>query len=433
MDNNVQYDQYKKSRFLHIIEAALEYFIAILVEGAFLARITAELGISDSLTGILTAFVQLGNAFQLTALFINTRKPVKRWITVGQSINQLAFGIIYVTPFLKVSSTSKTVIFIIALVIGHILNQIAFSPKNNWYMRLVENNRRGRFTAIKEIVSLIGGMVFSLSLGRIMDHFDAIGNKRESFAVCAICIFVLALLHSLTLIFSKERAYEITENEEAKKESRLQSIKSAVSDKNIIKIIIMFILWNAFRCMSYPFYGSYQINELGFSMTFVSILSIVYAVVRSLFSIPLGRFADKNTFAKMLMICFPIEAIGWLFVVFCVPSNGKILFTLYKVFEAISMAGINSAGMNLIFDFADESRRTESLALKNSLCGIAGFLSTLAISPLITYIQANNNRFLGINAYAQQVVSAFSFVGETIVILYLIFVVSRLKKQKENE
>ena len=50
---------------MYIFEAALEYLISILVPGSFLATITKELGISDSLTGILSSVISLGCLFQL--------------------------------------------------------------------------------------------------------------------------------------------------------------------------------------------------------------------------------------------------------------------------------------------------------------------------------------------------------------------------------
>ena len=69
----------KKGKGLYIIEAALEYFIATLVSGAYLAKITSAIGMSAGLTGILTAFVSLGYAFQIFALFFAGKKQGKRF------------------------------------------------------------------------------------------------------------------------------------------------------------------------------------------------------------------------------------------------------------------------------------------------------------------------------------------------------------------
>ena len=69
-----------RSRILYIIEAALEYFISILVAGSYLATLTSHLGMSDSLTGILSSFISLGCLFQLFSVFLK-RKRVKTIVT----------------------------------------------------------------------------------------------------------------------------------------------------------------------------------------------------------------------------------------------------------------------------------------------------------------------------------------------------------------
>ena len=50
-------DPYHTSRILFIIKCAFAYFISTLVGGAYLARLTSGLGFSDSLTGLLSAFI----------------------------------------------------------------------------------------------------------------------------------------------------------------------------------------------------------------------------------------------------------------------------------------------------------------------------------------------------------------------------------------
>ena len=47
-----------KGQTLYIFEAALEYLVAILCAGSFLATLTGSLGMSDSLTGIVSSFIK---------------------------------------------------------------------------------------------------------------------------------------------------------------------------------------------------------------------------------------------------------------------------------------------------------------------------------------------------------------------------------------
>ena len=178
---------------------------------------------------------------------------------------------------------------------------------------------------------------------------------------------------------------------------------------------------------STPFYGSYQIKELGFTMTFVSILSAAYAIVRTIFSRPMGKFADKYSFAKMLNICFSIALAGFIVNIFTVPANGKVLYTVYYMLYAVAMAGINSATINLIYDYVDKEKRTGALALKSTICGFAGFFTTLIVSPLVSYVQRNGNRLFGINIYAQQIVSVISAILLVVLLVYLNTTVKQLK------
>lgn len=418
-------DIYKTSRVLYVLEAALEYFISLLVTGAYLAKITSAIGMSDTITGILTSFVSLGFGFQIFAIFLANKRPVKCWVTLLHCLNQLVFALIYFVPLFSIPHEVKIILFIIFLLAGHILNNVVNSPKINWFMSLVEDKRRGAFTANKEMVSLIGGMIFSFLMGSIIDRMESTGNINGAFIVCGCSIFILMLLHSFTLIFSKEKPAEDKE-----KISSLQLLKELTGDKNLFKVILVAALWSVVNYSSTPFYGSYQIKELGFSMTFVSILSAAYAVVRSIFSRPMGKFADKYSFAKMLNICFIIALIGFVVNGFTVPDNGKVLYTVYYMLYAVAMAGINSATINLIYDYVDKEKRIGALALKSTFCGFIGFFTTLIVSPLVGFIQKNGNELFGIRVYAQQVVSFISAGILIILIVYLNTVIGRLKINK---
>ena len=421
-------DVYKTSRFFYILEAAFEYFISILVTGAYLAKVTEAIGISDTLTGILTAFVSLGCGFQIIAIFLANKHPVKRWVTILHSVNQLVFALIYLVPFIPLTREQKTIVFVVFLLLGHIINNIVHAPKINWFMSLVDDKKRGSFTASKEMVSLIGGMVFSFVMGFVIDEFEAAGDLNGAFAVCGISVVVLMLLHSSTLLFSKEKPCEQKEIVPTK-----QLLGEFIKDKNLFKVILVAVLWNVVNYSATPFYGSYQIKELGFTMTFVSVTSAAYAVIRASCSKPLGKFADKHSFVNMLNICFTIAFVSFAGNVFAVPSNGKFLFTATYMLYAVAMAGINSSTINLIYDYVDPEKRMGALALSGALSGFAGFFTTLAVSPLVTFIQENGNTFLGISMYAQQLVSAIAATLLLVLLVYLNVVVKKLKNKRKDD
>lgn len=410
-----------KEKNMYIFEATIEYFIAILVAGSYLATLTKELGFSDGLTGILSSVISLGCLFQLISIFINKQK-VKGIVVTLSMLNQLLFMFLYVIPILDLSKSAKTVLFVVSIFAAYLLYNIAHPKKINFLMSLVEDRHRGRFTANKEIVSLATGIIFSYGMGWIIDYFNEQGKVRISFAISALTIFILMVLHTLSIVFISEREVETHHK------IKLHEIFIKITkNKTIIKITFVFILYYIANNMSVPFYGTYCINELGFSLTTVSLITIFGSVSRIAVSRFWGKYADKNSFAKMIERCFVFFGASFLMMVFAVRSNGLIMYTLYLVLHSVALGGINSALINLIYDYVEVEDRANSLAITQAFAGLTGFLTTLAVSPLVSYIQRSNT-FLGIPIYAQQVVSFFSVVITVLLIIYVRKVVVKIKK-----
>lgn len=415
---------YAFSRVMYIIEVALEYFISMMIGGAYLAKIAGEIGLSDSTTGVLTSFVSLGLGFQIFALFLRNKTPVKCWVSILHIVNQCFFALVWLTPLFPLSGTGKTVLFIGFLLIGHVLCNVITPSKVNWLMSLVDDRKRGVFTANKEIVSLISGMIFSYVMGALYDFFEAKGETVPALIIGGITIFGLMILHTVTLLLSDEKPTPKSEK---------TSLRTLFSDRRQVKSIFLVIgvnvLWAVAHYITTPFYGTYQVKELGFSMTFVSVLGILYAVARSAVSRLLGKFADRHSFASMLNICFVVVAVAFGVNVFTVPENGKVFFTIYYVLFAVAMAGINSSAINLIYDYVEPQKRTVALAFSQSISGIVGFLATYFAGFLVEWIQENGLVVFGRNIYAQQVMSLLGVVCVLIALLYTNLAVRKLPKK----
>lgn len=412
-------DPYKTSRILYIIEAALEYFVAILVSETFLAKVALSIGVSEAGVGILSAFVSLGHAFQIFAIFLSQKKSVKkRTIWLGL-LNQLLFSFIYVVPLLPKEFVLSIPLFVVALLLAQIVMNIINPGKINWYMSLVPDKERGIFTANKEIVSLISGMIISLSMGRIIDHFEEKDDLQTAFLLVAITLLVLTVLHTLTLVFSKEKP-------KAESETNVNTgeiLRALLKNKTLYRVIGVSTIWAMIAYATTPFYGTYRLETLSFTMTYVTILSVISALLRALFSRTMGRFADKHSFKKLLMLCYAIELVAFLCAMLSTPSNGKVVFALYTFLAGIAMAGINSSEINLIYDYVEPSQRTGALAIKYMVSGVIGFLTTCLMTIPVNYITENGNRLFGIPMYPQQFTSFIGAVGVVLLFLYVKFVV----------
>jgi len=98
----------KRGRMLYIFYAAVEYLIALAVSGSFLAKLTTEIGMSDGLTGVISAVATLGGLFQLISMFIR-KSRVKKLTIALTAANQLLFILLYVIPRLAMGRRSAQV------------------------------------------------------------------------------------------------------------------------------------------------------------------------------------------------------------------------------------------------------------------------------------------------------------------------------------
>ncbi len=403
----------KRSRKLYVIEAGVEYLISILVTGSFLATLTGELGMSDGLTGIVSAIISLGCIFQLCSVVIH-RKRVKRFVVLMSIANQLLFACVYVIPLLSVSGRAKAWMFTAIMFLAYFIYNFAHPKKVDWFMSLINNGERGRFTAVKEMVSLIMGMAFSFGMGLMTDHYRDSGNIRMAFIVSGIVMLGLTVLHMLTMIFSVETQPALLSDKTIG-----DQLRAVASDRKVIRITVVFILWHIATYVTTPFYGTYQINELGFSLTFISLISTVGSIVRIIASFFLGAYADRKSFAAMLRICFAVVCIGFIAMALAVPANGRIMFIIYNLCYGFAMGGINSALTNLVFDHVSEEKRADALAISQAFAGTVGFLTTLVTSRLITVIQTNGNTVFGLPLYAQQLTSVLALLFTVGTIVYV--------------
>jgi len=407
------FDEYSSSRFSHILDAAFEYFQSILLAGTYLAKLTSSLGIPDSLTGILSSIIALGGTFRIASVYLFPKQPVKGRVMVFEVLNQLLTIALYLVPLWGLPSGAGMVLFAAVLILHHLMLNVSFPAKVSWMTGLIEDRRRGRFTAVKEMISLISGVIFTYSMGAVIDRYEALGSPEEAFPVCAWVLVALFVIRMVLLTVIREKPAP------AAKKKTVGGMKEILSQPIMRRLVGLNVLIYVAQYITTPFLGTYQVNELGFSMTFVATLSMVYSAVRIAASFFLGAYADKKGFAQMMQICFGLLGMSFFMNIFTAPGNGKVMYTIYYALNAMAMGGMNSGATNLIFDYAPLEQRSQALAVYSSVGGLAGFLTTLAVSPLVSYIQASGNMFLGMNVYAQQVVSAISFVMTGMLMLYM--------------
>lgn len=423
-----QSPNYKRSRAMYMAQCTFEYFVTLFIADAFLAKLLTYLGISDSLIGIISSFVNLAFMFQLLTVFVAGKiTNYKRTVITVQMVSMLLYLSMYLLPFLPLSGTTKTAVVVGSILIGQIGMYFVSSYLYKWANSFVAPTRRARYSAVKEMISLLSGIVVTLIAGAVVDHFEAIGNLEGGFIFISISILILIACNLVSLLLIKG---DTEEKQAVAKISIKDIVKNVFGNRNFVNVIIMTCLFQMARYSLFGFMGTFKTKDLLLSVGAVQVINMAGNLGRFFLSLPFGKYSDKRSFAKGFELALILEAISVAFIIFTTKSTwwGVVVFT---VLHSISMAGSNQNSYNITYSYIDSDYFVYGMAIKNCLGGILGFAVSLGAGRILTWVQANGNQVFGIPMFGQQFLACISLVLLIITILFTHFVIGKQKVIKQ--
>lgn len=421
---NYNSPEYKRSRAAYMAQCTFEYFVSLLVADAFLAKVLTALGMSDFLVGIISSFISLSFVFQLLSIFVVRLKiSTKRLVITADTVSQLFFMLIYIIPFLPAAPGTKKVFVMLAILIAYALKYLILSLLFKWANSYVDPGHRAVYSANKEVISLIAGIIFSSIMGYVIDKFESIGELRGGFLFIAASMLVLNILNFISLMMIKKE----NAKEHAADSVPLRFVmKHTLLNRDFRNVIIMTSLWEFAKFFSIGFMGIYKTKDLMMSVFAIQMINMAANACRVLVSRGFGRFSDKYSFAKGMELALCIAALGFLFNMFATPSHWYFI-VLYTICYNCATAGLNQNSFNIAYSYVPIEYVTQAMAFKNSIGGICGFSAALLAGKLLKAVQMNDNTFLGIHLYGQQLLAGVSFVLTVVTMLFIRFVIAKQK------
>lgn len=215
------------------------------------------------------------------------------------------------------------------------------------------------------------------------------------------------------------------EKENGDSVSLSEIINNTLGKRQFVNVIIMTSLWDVSRYLIIGFMGTFKTKELSFSIFAVQIINIFGNILRAIVSKPFGRFSDRYSYVKGMKLAFVIAAFAFAFNMFS-SENFRWCVVVYTVLYNVCTAGTNQNNFNITYSYVDKKYFSQALAIKNSIGGVLGFCASVAGGRIVSAIQANGNMVLGIHLYAQQVLSAVSFI---LILFDIVFVSKMVEKQ----
>lgn len=377
-------DDIKKGLSFVLRDGLATQAMVTLTSGIFLVAFGLQLGASNTVIGLLAAIPPLAELIQMPAISVVERVRNRRLICVGASIvARLFWVVIALIPFLFGPAAAVPVL-ILSLVIYGCISAISHCSWNSWMRDLVPQEILGSFFSRRMSLSLIVGIVLSLSASFIIDFIER--NPAYPPGTAYSVIFLGGFIAGLFGIWYMSRIPEplLTENP---KIPLLDQVRSTFHDINFTRLISFLGAWNFAVNLAAPFFTVYLLVMLDFDITIV----IAFAILSQLSSVlsygMWGRIADRFSNKSVLRVSGPLFMfciLGWTFTT--MPNRHLLTIPLLialHILMGVSTAGVTLASANIGLKLAPHGGATAYLAtinITNSLAaGIAPIIGGLFV------------------------------------------------------
>ena len=153
---------------------------------------------------------------------------------------------LYLFPFLPLPASLEGLrkpLVVICILVAYFGNYMVSTVIFRWGNSYVDPKKRASYTAGKEIISLISGMVVSLGIGYAMDAFKAADNLEGGFIFAAAGILVFCISDLVMLLLIKNDIKPKAKKGEGT--SLVDVFKNTLCNKNFLSVVALQVLWNS--------------------------------------------------------------------------------------------------------------------------------------------------------------------------------------------
>ncbi len=439
---------FDKSRKYYIAADSASQLITQLAGGTFLMTLLSYVGMSDGVIGTVLSLVTLGAVFQLIAMNRVQRFSKFKPFVSASVLQKVWFGVIFIIPLFSMKELWMQIIICSIFLFAQIASQMGVPASMDWIASLVPSNERGKYFSRKDAFAVFFTVFGMFVMGVLLDVTKG-KHLKLGFLLIGIVLILLALLNFISFVKMKEPRTRLmnAEGKElhgslAKKELKKQShesfgirweIRYAFSSDRFRKALMLNLLWTTAFYIGMPFNNSYQVKELGLSYTYIMLITLVTAILRVAITPGIGKKADRS--GSPLMLLWTLASIGlyYLTMIFTVPENGKIFFTVATIFAAVGWSFIAIGLFNIQLMCVDRTRRMQQYTILSGVSGLYGFLISVVGGVMVDCFQKNRFLIGGRLIFAQQWMNLFGLLFILLTMTYLYVRVKPLKQEHDEE
>lgn len=398
----------------YFAENATASIIFSLGTGNFIAGLLNWLGASPSTCAVIGAFPQLGCILQLVSPFLFERMKKRKTAVIACCfLFRFSLGLAGILPLLFSGNALQTVVPI--YLIAFLAAGFVTPGLTQWIMDMAPLQQRGRFFAVRDMISSIANACVILLMSRLLDFLIAGGKTKEGYLMVFGTVTLLSLIDAVLLC-------HVEETVESKVTGiRLRDMLKPFRDRNYRPIILFVCFWFFVQNLSSGFLSVYQLTVLEMEHSMIAMMSVIATAVGICVTWCWGKFADMFGWSNLLVTGCLLTGVGYLGW-FLLPARLKYLAPMLQCITVCGNSAYSMSFQNIQYFRCPQEGKTVYFGIEAALSNLIGYGTVClgaSVQPLLAL------RFPGEGIPVFFVCSAAGFL------LCSVFAV-KMNKTKEN-
>lgn len=329
---------------------------------AYVPAAAVAMGASNFLIGLLSALPQLFGAMlqsvSLTA--IRTVKSRKLLSMAASFLQAASWLMVIAVVFWPGQMSVELMIFFFSL--GSALTMMANPGWSSWISDVVPENERPGFFANRNRLMQLTLFITTFAAGLVLRQLQLQYTAGIAFAGVFAMAFAARLLSAFMHFKTDEVKYEM----QLIREIRLKHLFLLPAHRNELWFLVFMALMNFTVQFASPFFTPYMLNELGFDIGLLGVLTAI-SVLTKMVCFPywgkaIDRFGNRTVLVATAFLASAVPLM-WLF------SKDALLISLFQVFSGFVWSGFDLSSFNYALALVGRELRPSFISKYNQFNG----------------------------------------------------------------
>lgn len=310
----------------------------------------------------------------------------KRWVVWGPGgVGRLALLLMAGIPFVAAGEVGVW-LFVALFSVQAFFGAIGVPAHNSLLGDVVPLPIRGRFLGATMMFNNVASILVLPLAGWLVARIGGLRAYQVVWLLAALAGF------AATAMYRRVPEPPAPEARHDAEPGRGASVWSALrADRGFLAFCGIHFLWTFGIQVSSPFFTVHMVETLGFAADTIAYLATVTTVFNVVALRLAGELVDRHGAPRMTalaMMLVPIMPILWIF------ARTPFHVGVAKVYGFFAWAGFHVASLPLILAIVPDARRSQYIAILNTVAGVAGVVAPMVAAWLYANLGFTSNLLL---------------------------------------